>query len=170
MPRIGLLVTGPHGSGKSTAVKKALEALAVPAVYADDGGEWKKSPDVMTAMLRPVWESDAPVVVVEGTHRIVLALLRQPGLSCRSLTIHRLSVTPTVMRAHLRARCEKSKGRTFKADYWTTARCENDNRYYQRLAAKFAASTHTWVIDENYATTEAMVQAIRAEVQACLDA
>lgn len=174
---IAILVTGPHGGGKSTLVKQALAPFAgdarVQAIYADDGGKWKKSPEVMNAMLLPVWMNVAvPVLVLEGTHRIVLSVIRtlalEEGATIRKTQTHIVSQSPDVMRACLRNRCA-AKGKEFEEQYWSEKRCLTDNRYYtQNLVRRLPHPRSIWAQTEDYAVSPAVTLDIMQRIEEAL--
>lgn len=123
--RIGILVTGPNASGKTTATLAALapwaEDTRLKTVYADnsDRSAFKGDMAAMVDRMAAIWFSETPVVLVEGTNRIALvlsrAIARDPSARVVSMAITR--TTAAGMRAMLMSRC-REKGKRFRDDYW----------------------------------------------------
>src|SRR5258706_1831015 len=127
MKRICILVTGPNCSGKSTTVARVKElmvetrahydpqdtfdGLKLPAgvewISADNDDRFKGSAETQELAIFDLWLTDRPVLVFEGT-RINTPLIRvAKRYPDRALEVFMTRQTPTVMLAHLQARCEK---------------------------------------------------------------
>jgi len=166
---IGILVMGPNASGKTTAVTKAVEPWAnasVLTVHGDKAPFNKDQAGESAEAFRAAWRSEYRVVVFEGIDRTARAVAKlQDDASRRLVSVVVTSQRPEVMRAHLRARCEK-RGRTFNADYWTdkTLIAEGVNRY-ANLAKRYRAPVDFIEMDEAYTRSQIIIDTIRTLIR-----
>lgn len=172
--RVGILVTGPNCSGKSTTVLTALEPWGadprIVSILADnrDSRLFKDAPAVVEERLREVWLGSAAVVVVEGTDRPARALSRvyASATKIRPLVVLVTEQRPETMAAHIQARCA-AKGKPYNAAYWDRDRLSYEGmRRYPSLVAKMGASyVYRFEIDPAYDQCRRMVETIRTLVQ-----
>lgn len=173
---IAILVTGPNASGKSTLVDTATAPWAtdprVLTIHGDTGSFSKGTPEETAALVTEVWNSDVPVLVIEGIDRIARAVYAANVASRvrRELTVNVTAQSPDVMLAHLKARCEK-RGKAFNESYWDQERLvyEGQNRY-RNLATRYFASIEprTWSASADYASLEPLIRHIRGGITRCL--
>lgn len=168
--RVGLLVTGPNASGKTTATRQALEPwerdTRLTTVYADNSNRsmFKGTMDEMVARLAEVWGSAADLVVVEGTSRIGQALSRAREGSARDLRVVMTVTSPAGMERMLRTRCAKL-GKRYRDDFWgeQALTYESRFRYVNMMASRFSGIVPTVIeMDSDYVAAADLVSAVRA--------
>lgn len=176
---LGILVTGPNASGKTTALQQAHAGYEhdprLTVVYADnsDRSTFKGDALVMAQRMRDIWETEAEIVIVEGTRmptiveRVVKAF---PGH--REIQAFVTLTQPETMEKQLRARCARL-GKRFRDDYWKYPKLHYEcQRRYRMSVPRFIAETAIswWDVDETYAGATAMSDAIRQVIETTLGA
>lgn len=172
--RVGVLVTGPNASGKTTAVRSALAGYArdgrVRVILADNSD---RSKDVLQAedMLAEIWCGPAQLVLVEGT-RVPTVLERVVAAhpSVRALKAFVTVTSPEIMEAHLRARCA-ALGKRFRDDYWIgkPLRYESQARYRVSVPRFVPAGDIHWFdVDETYTGAAQLASRLREAVHSAV--
>jgi hypothetical protein len=159
--KYGMLVTGPNASGKTTATQKALQFWVgdqrMRTVYADnsDRSAFKGTMNDMVELLLGIWESDAHLVVVEGTNRIATVLGRviERAPDARKWSAHvAVPTSGAVMGEHIRRRCELLKKR-YRDDYWVerVLDYESQRRYRNKMQEAFSGGpVYYYPIEADY--------------------
>lgn len=176
---IGILVTGPNASGKTTATMSALAPWVrdprLATVYADnsDRAAFKGTMNDMVDRMETIWRSSAELVVVEGTNRIATVLgylFRRLPDNPRVTSCHVTLMAPEFMEASIRARCLE-KGKRFRDDYWThrVLEYESQRRYKSVIRDYFGGCvTQYWPIAAGYDGAAEMSAWIRDQATAVL--
>lgn len=171
MTKYGMLVTGPNASGKTTATQRALKMwendARLKTVYADnsDRSAFKGTMNDMVELLLGIWESDATLVVVEGTNRIATVLGRviERNPQARGWSAHvAVPTSGAVMGDHIRRRCALLKKR-YRDDYWTARVLdyESQRRYKNKMAEAFSeGAVYYYPIESDYTGTDAIYEQV----------
>lgn len=170
---LALLITGPNCSGKSTAADLALRPWAADprlvVAHGDADGTYKGNPAAQQAAVQALWDSAAPVVVIEGTQRLATAVGLVAGRN-RGRRFVALITTqaPDVMRAHLQARCAKA-GKTFRADYWTDKVLQYEGQLrFRNLAPRMFPDARFFPIGPAYEGQDALEREIARQAGTAL--
>lgn len=175
-----ILVTGPNASGKTTTTHKALEPFQedfrVVEVFADTDSYWKVGPQELKDKLlaehrmnRVLQNGAPPVMVVEGTNRVAMAVLelrKTFEAEGRRMVCHVTRSSATVMRNAIKARCEKNN-KKFRADYWSEKICGYEGRgRYANLMNKYGVTTRQyWDVDAEYSYAPGLIEALRTTIR-----
>jgi ribose 1,5-bisphosphokinase PhnN len=136
-----VIVTGPNGSGKTTAVDRAVAPWRfdrrITVVHGDHQPEFHGEVGQVRASVASQIESGADVVVFESTDRVTraVALSDRSGIDCVAFVTE---TEPDAMRARLRRRCLQ-RGKPYRDDYWDLKRLlyEGTRRYRNLMIDKF---------------------------------
>lgn len=170
---IGILVTGPNASGKTTALQQAVAAYArdprLVTIYADnsDRRTFKGDALEMSARLEDIWISPALAVIVEGTRMpTVLERVVMKHPARRELYGVVTVSQPEVMEAQIRGRCTLLQKR-FRDDYWKHDKLLYEGtRRYRKSVPRFIPDDRIswWDMDAQYTASGAMAATIRVLV------